>query len=60
MFRGYSIGEYRSIGIKNHFNKNTYFATINSIDEDMVTSGIYEQYCKINIKLIDIYLNKVL
>ena len=46
-----SIGEYRSIGIRNPFNKNNYFATINSIDEDIVTSGIYEQYYKINNKV---------
>ncbi len=46
-----SIREYRSIGIRNPFNKNNYFATINSIDEDIVTSGLYEQYYKINNKV---------
>ena len=46
-----SIGEYRSIGIRNPFNKNNYFATINSIDEDIVTSGSYEQYYKVNNKV---------
>lgn len=46
-----SIGEYRNIGIRNPFNKNNYFATINSIDEDIVTSGLYEQYYKINNKV---------
>ena len=46
-----SIGEYRSIGVRNPFNKNKYFATINSKDEDIITSGSYEQYYKINNKV---------
>ena len=46
-----SIGEYRNIGIRNPFNKNNYFATINSKDEDIITSGSYEQYYKINNKV---------
>lgn len=58
-----SIGEYRNIGIRNPFmpinqsGKNDFFATINSINEDIVTSGSYEQYYKLNGEIYHHILN---
>lgn len=52
-----SIGEHRNIGIRNPFipinqsGKDEFFAIINSRDENIVTSGSYEQYYKINEKI---------
>lgn len=58
-----SIGEYRNIGVRNPFmpinkcGENNFFATINSIDEDIVTSGSYEQYYKLNDEIYHHILN---
>lgn len=58
-----SIGEYRNIGIRNPFvpinqsSKNEPFAIIKSIDENIVTSGSYEQCYKVNEKIYHHILN---
>lgn len=58
-----SIGEHRNIGIRNPFipinqsGKNEFFAIINSIDENIVTSGSYEQYYKKDGKIYHHILN---
>jgi thiamine biosynthesis lipoprotein len=47
-----SIGEVRNIGIRNpftpmnEFKKQSIFASLQTVDECIVTSGIYEQYFK--------------
>lgn len=58
-----SIGEQRNIGIRNPFipmnqsGKEELFAIINSVDVNIITSGSYEQYYKIDGRIYHHILN---